>query len=77
MTTRVTTETGSTYLIDYEAQTMRRTQGAISDPLRHDDEEIRYEAISPIVRGVPLYFFWVRDEGIPVLRSTSPVMEVS
>lgn len=76
MKSRITTQSGSVYLLDTEAKTLTRTPGPNAAPVMHDGKPFRYEylAFEP-QEGKPLMAYWDLN-GRPKLRSTTPVVSI-
>lgn len=73
---RVTTESGSVYVLDTDAKTLQRTPGEDAGSVAFDGENLKYEylAYGPQVR-YPMLAFW-DDNGNPKLRQTTPVVTI-
>lgn len=76
MRSRITTRSGSVYLLDTEAKTLTRTPGVGAAPVMHDGKPFRYEYLAhPPQEGHQLMAYWDLN-GRPKLRSTTPVVSI-
>ncbi|MGG5171258.1 hypothetical protein ACQR35_03630 [Pseudarthrobacter sp. J1738] len=83
----VTTATGSRYLLDLTARTLKRHMAATApiveyldagfSQLRRDGEELELLLLESCLVGASArYWVQVRDDDIPTLRVTSPVLRI-
>ena len=83
----VTTATGSQYVLDLTARTVKRHMAATApivdyldagfSQLRRDGEELELLMLESCVVGASArYWVQVRDDHIPTLRMTSPVLRI-
>jgi hypothetical protein len=83
----VTTATGSGYVLDLTARTMKRQIAATAplldyldagfSQLRRDGEALELLMLESCAVGAPArYWLQVRDDHIPTLRMTSPVARI-
>ena len=83
----VTTATGSQYLLDLTARTVKRHMAAAAPTvgyldagfsrLRRDGEILQLLMLESCTVGAPAkYWIQVRDDHIPTLRTTSPVVRI-
>ena len=83
----VTTATGSEYLVDLTNRTVRRRMAATppllefldagSSRLRRDDENLELLMLESCAVGSPArLWIQVRNDHIPTLRTTSPVVKI-
>lgn len=74
---RVRTVSGTTYLLDPHPRTVVRLPGEEAGELRRDAEPIpllRWPA--PVVGEPMVLLLRIRDDGIPTVRTTTPVLHV-
>lgn len=72
----ITTESGSLYCLDTEAQTLERSPAKESLKLHGDNEAIKYETLmSELTIDTPLRVLW-RLDGRPIVRTTTPMTEI-
>lgn len=74
-TLRVTTASGSVYLIDKEEQTAERLPGNDAGALSGDGRPVRYHEIGGIYVGSPFQYTWTLGDQLK-LRSTTPVTKI-
>lgn len=74
---QITTESGSVYLLDTEAQEMTRLPGGKAGSLEGDFAPMRFQSIwRPPEVGQELVVFWEDGDNWPKMRVTTPVVEV-
>lgn len=74
---RVTTETGSVYVLDGEARTATRVfAGPDSGPLRRDNETVTYRNAVVVRLGAPLVLLLNLVPGFSTVRTSSPVVSI-
>lgn len=77
MVTVFTTESGTTYQIDKEDQTLTRIVPSNGSSLRRDGEAIYILLHDPIEVGKPAVFWLdIREDGVPTHRTTSAVASI-
>jgi hypothetical protein len=83
----ITTATGSRYVLDLDARTMNRTMAATAplidfldagfSQLRRDGETVELLMLETCRVGVGAkYWLQIREDAIPTLRMTSPVVRI-
>lgn len=83
----VTTATGSHYVLDLDARTVKRTMASTAplldfleagfSRLRRDGEEVELLLLETCEVGVGgRYWLQIRDDDIPTLRATSPIVRI-
>jgi hypothetical protein len=83
----VTTATGSEYLVDLTSRTVRRRMAATTpladfldagfSRLRRDGQDLELLMLESCAVGSPARFWiQVRDDHIPTIRTTSPVVKI-
>lgn len=73
---RITTSTGSIYLLDEEANTFERQPGGDSGPLYGDGRPIEYVALTGPWVGASMRVVYRTSEGNWKARITSAVIEI-